>query len=53
MPGSQQNFVWSEDNLRAYIRDPKAVVPGGSMSFPGLRNDQQMNDLIAYLQAQR
>ena len=48
----EQNFVWSEDNLRAYIRDPKAVVPAGSMSFPGLRNDQQLNDLIAYLRAQ-
>lgn len=49
----EQNFVWTPDNLRAYIRNPRAVVPGGSMSFPGLRNDQQLNDLLAYLQAQR
>lgn len=49
----EQHFVWTLDNLRAYIRNPKDVVPGGSMSYPGLRNEQQMNDLLAYLQAQR
>jgi len=46
---AEGGLVWNEENLRAYIRDPKAVVPAGSMSFVGLRNDQQMNDLIAYL----
>lgn len=49
----EQNFVWTEDNLRAYIRNPKDVVPNGTMSFPGLRNEQQMNDLLAYLRAQQ
>ncbi len=48
----EQNFVWTEENLRAYITNPKAVVPGGSMSYPGLRNQQQLNDLIAYLKSQ-
>jgi cytochrome c len=42
-------LVWNEENLRAYITDPKSVVPGGSMSYVGLRNEQQRNDLIAYL----
>ncbi|NMJ39605.1 cytochrome c family protein [Roseomonas sp. JC162] len=42
-------LVWSEDRLRAYIANPKAVVPQGSMSFPGLRNETQINDLMAYL----
>ncbi len=41
---------WDEATLRAYLTDPKAVVPGGSMSFVGIRNEQQMNDLLAYLQ---
>jgi cytochrome c len=49
----EQNFAWTEENLRAYIRNPRAVVPGGSMSYPGLRNEQQLNDLIAYLESQR
>jgi len=44
-----EGLTWTEANLRAYIAEPKAVVPGGSMSYAGLRNEQQMNDLIAYL----
>lgn len=46
---AEGGLVWDEASLRAYIADPKAVVPGGSMSYVGLRNEQQVNDLIAYL----
>jgi cytochrome c len=42
-------LVWTEDNLRAYLRDPKAVVPAGAMSFAGVKNDQQLADLLGYL----
>jgi cytochrome c len=45
-----EGLSWNEANLRAYLTDPKAVVPGGSMSFAGIRNEQQLNDLLAYLQ---
>ncbi len=45
-----EGLAWNADNLRAYLTDPKAVVPGGSMSFAGIRNEQQLNDLLAYLQ---
>lgn len=50
---AEGGLVWSEENLRAYLRNPKEVVPAGSMSFPGLRNEQQINDVIAYLRQQR
>lgn len=46
---AQGGLVWTEDRLRAYIAHPKEVVPRGSMSFPGLRNETQVNDLMAYL----
>jgi cytochrome c len=43
-------LVWNDENLRAYLRDPKAVVPNGTMAFPGLRNnEQQITDLLAFL----
>jgi cytochrome c len=45
-----EGLTWTPENLRAYLTDPKAVVPGGSMSFAGIRNEQQLNDLLAYLQ---
>jgi cytochrome c len=46
-------FTWTEENLRAYLANPRAVVPQGSMAFAGIRNEQQLNDLIAYLRTQR
>jgi cytochrome c len=43
-------LVWNEANLRAYLADPKAVVPAGSMSFAGFKdNAQNISDVIAYL----
>ena len=48
---AEGGLTWSEENLRAYIANPKAVIPAGSMSYPGLKNEQQMNDLMAFLKA--
>ncbi|MEJ1937756.1 cytochrome c family protein [Nostoc sp. NIES-2111] len=42
-------LVWNGETLRAYIANPRAVVPGGSMTFAGLRNEQQITDLLAFL----
>lgn len=47
----EAGHTWTEENLRAYLANPKAVVPQGIMSFPGLRNDQQITDVIAYLKS--
>jgi cytochrome c len=44
--------TWTEEQLRAYLANPKAVVPRGIMSFPGLRNPAQIEDVIAYLKTQ-
>jgi cytochrome c len=44
-----QGLAWTEENLRAYLRDPKAVVPNGSMAFPGIRNDEQIANVLAYI----
>lgn len=41
--------TWTDDNLTAYITNPKAVAPQGTMSYPGLRNAEQLTNLIAYL----
>jgi cytochrome c len=41
--------VWDDETLRAYLANPKSVAPQGSMAFPGIRNEQQLNDVIAYV----
>jgi cytochrome c len=42
-------IVWDDDTMTKYVRDPKEVVPGGKMAFPGIKDDQQLADLLAYL----
>jgi len=42
-------FVWSNDRLRAYLPAPRDLVPGTHMSYAGLKNAGQLDDLIAYL----
>jgi cytochrome c len=41
--------TWNEETLRPYLQNPKAVLPQGTMAFPGIRNEQQLSDVIAYV----
>ncbi|WP_225774090.1 c-type cytochrome [Pseudomonas sp. Marseille-Q5115] len=45
-------FVWTEEKLKAYIDDPKAVVPGTRMNFWWIGSEQKLSDLVAYLASQ-
>jgi len=42
-------IIWDETNFAAYIRDPKAFMPGNKMAYAGLKDDRRIADLIAYL----
>ena len=42
-------LVWDEATLREYLRSPKAKVKGTKMVFPGLKDDSDISNLIAYL----
>ena len=44
-------LVWDDANLTAYLHDPKAVIPKGKMAFPGLKQDADIANVIAYLKA--
>ena len=44
-------IVWTEDTLRAFLKAPSRVVPGTSMRFYGLGDDQKITDLLAYLRS--
>jgi cytochrome c2 len=41
--------AWTPEVLSAYLENPKAVVPGTKMAFPGLRDAQDRIDVITYL----
>ncbi|MBR0653984.1 cytochrome c family protein [Roseomonas arctica] len=43
-------LTWNDATLTRYLTNPKDVLPQGAMSFPGLRQPQQVADVIAFLQ---
>ena len=42
-------IVWDDETLAKYLRDPKGSMPGNKMAFPGIKNDAEMANLLAYL----
>ena len=42
-------LVWDETALRDYLHNPKVKVNGTKMAFAGLKDDQDISNLIAYL----
>jgi len=43
-------LTWTPEELDKYLKDPKAVVPGTTMAFAGVKKDDDRKQLIAYLQ---
>jgi len=46
----KSNIVWDEKSLDAFIMAPQKAIPGNTMPFPGIPDQEQRNDLIAYLE---
>jgi len=42
-------ITWDEKTFAEYIADPKAKIPGTKMSFAGIKNEQEVKDLTAFL----
>ena len=42
-------IVWDEATFKEYITNPKAKIPGTKMVFVGLPNEQDRDDVWAYL----
>ncbi len=43
------NIEWNDKTLDEWIADPQHLVPGNQMMFPGIRDDRQRADLLAFL----
>lgn len=41
--------VWDDATLTTYLADPKGVVKGTKMAFVGLKVEQDIADVIAYI----
>ena len=42
-------IIWNKEQFLEYIKDPKAKIPGTKMTFAGIKNEKEANDLWAYL----
>jgi cytochrome c len=42
-------IVWNEETFAEYIKDPRAKIPGTKMIFAGIKNEQDIKDLWAYI----
>lgn len=41
--------TWDADKIKTYVTDPKAAVPGNKMAFVGIKNSEELENLLAYL----
>ncbi len=42
-------ITWNEAQFKEYIKDPKAKIPGTKMTFAGIKNENEINNLWAYI----
>ena len=42
-------IIWDETVFREYIKAPRTKIPGTKMTFIGIKDDQKIDDLIAFL----
>ncbi|MXN66196.1 c-type cytochrome [Stappia sp. GBMRC 2046] len=42
--------VWDEETLMVYLMDPRGTVKGTKMAFAGLKKEEDVNNVIAYLE---
>lgn len=45
-----EGLVWDEESLTIFLTKPKTFIKGTKMSFAGLRKEQEIEDVIVYLQ---
>jgi cytochrome c len=46
-------LVWTDEKLAAYLESPDTFLPNGVMVFAGVKDQGQVQDIIAFMKAQR
>lgn len=49
---AESDLTWDAATLTEYLRKPRDFVKGTKMSFAGLRKDEEIADVIAYIEAE-
>lgn len=47
----ESGLTWNEENLEKFLTKPKDLVPGTRMAFAGLKKEDDIENVIAYIKA--
>lgn len=47
----KSNLTWNAGTLNRWLANPEALVPGTTMTFPGMKDEASRLDVIAYLES--
>lgn len=42
--------VWNAETLGTYLRNPRKAIPGNRMGFPGIKDQDDLENLLHYLE---
>lgn len=42
-------LIWDDANMQPYLKDPKGTIKGTKMAFAGLKKDDEIANVIAYM----
>lgn len=48
-PMKNSNVVWDDETIAKYLTEPRAFIPGNKMAFPGMKREDEIKNLLAYL----
>jgi cytochrome c len=46
----ESGITWNEETLAAYLANPRSYIKGNRMAFAGLKKEEDIADLLAYLE---
>lgn len=46
----ESGITWTPEVFAEYIKNPRAMMPGTKMAFAGIKQEDRIRDLIAFLQ---
>lgn len=48
---ADESLRWNEENLTIFLARPSLLVPGTRMAFPGMRKEEDLATLVAWIKA--
>jgi cytochrome c len=47
----KSGITWDDEKIHKWLENPKGLVPGTKMLFPGVKDQAERDDIIAYIES--